>query len=138
MKTLLALATSVILASCVYTKDELIVHDNGGSVYEYTSKYRELDKAGAKVIVSGFCASACTLALTTKNMCYTPNSRFLFHGVSVRGEYSARDSAVFAKKLPKGVQAWAEEVGAFKGLALKEISGAQLAKIDDTDRTCTE
>ncbi|AGR47931.1 signal peptide protein [Sinorhizobium phage phiM7] len=62
----------------VYT----IKKDGGGITTEYQAKYEQWSKQGAKVIIDGECASACTLVVSTKynlDVCATDNAQLLFH-----------------------------------------------------------
>jgi hypothetical protein len=127
--TRLAIILAAALAGCA-SHEGSITYDMGGSVAAYSARYHDLEQRGIPVRINGVCGSACTLALRNSDVCYTPDSVFLFHGVSRNGEYDARASAAFLAAMPEGVLRWAEANGAFASTAIVSISGADLALID--------
>lgn len=120
----------LLLSGCASADEGTIYRDMGGSVAAYSMKYHDWDKRGVRARIVGVCGSACTLALRNKDMCYAPNATFLFHGVSMRGEYDARASAEFRDAMPEGVRQWADSTGAFNSTEVVSISGRELAAYD--------
>lgn len=59
----------------------LYVHnDAGGSLSEYHRRVMEATYAGARVEISGYCYSACTLWLASPHVCVHHTAVFGFHG----------------------------------------------------------
>lgn len=66
------------IAKWTYT----IAWDKGGDIDQYKAKYRKWSEEGAKVVIDGYCASACTLVLSTDyklDICVTKDAQFLYH-----------------------------------------------------------
>lgn len=73
-----AFIVSTASAQPVYTID----NDEGGRVDQYEHRYNGWSREGAKVVIDGICASACTLVLSTKynlDICATEKAQLLFH-----------------------------------------------------------
>jgi hypothetical protein len=122
-------ATLIFLSGCA-SPEGVVTHDTGGSVAAYSARYHDMDRRGVMVRIEGLCGSACTLALRSRNMCYRPDARFVFHGVSNRNGYDARASEAFKAAMPEDVRRWAEATGAFNSTDTVSISGADMAAID--------
>ncbi|WFU52290.1 hypothetical protein QA639_21515 [Bradyrhizobium pachyrhizi] len=63
-----------------------ITDDPGGVIVDFFKKYSDMRDAGTKVILSGECASACTLMLgmlRPELVCATPDASLGFHSASV-------------------------------------------------------
>ncbi|MDA9397917.1 hypothetical protein [Bradyrhizobium sp. CCBAU 45389] len=59
-----------------------ITDDRGGSIGKYVYKYERLRASGQRVIIDGFCASACTIVLATlpaERICVTSRAELAFH-----------------------------------------------------------
>ncbi|UWU74205.1 hypothetical protein N2603_29630 [Bradyrhizobium huanghuaihaiense] len=59
-----------------------ITDDRGGSIGKYIYKYERLRASGQRVIIDGFCASACTIVLATlpsERICVTSRAEMAFH-----------------------------------------------------------
>jgi hypothetical protein len=84
MKNLTALlAVSVVLAG-IGTSDAAvrIVEDAGGRIGTYVDRYEGVRSSGEKVVIDGYCVSACTIVLGTvphDKICVTPRARLGFH-----------------------------------------------------------
>jgi hypothetical protein len=84
MKNLTALlAVSVVLAG-IGTSDAAvrIVEDSGGRIGTYVDRYEGVRSSGEKVVIDGYCVSACTIVLGTvphDKICVTPRARLGFH-----------------------------------------------------------
>jgi hypothetical protein len=122
MRTI-ALAIAMTLAGCG-------TYDGGGSVYDYSMRYHEMEQRGEMWIAPDFCGSACTLGLRNKNACYRPDTVFAFHCVSSGGKCDKRASEAFKSVMTEGVRRWAEATGAFNSTDTVSISGADMAAID--------
>ncbi|MBR0710460.1 hypothetical protein [Bradyrhizobium liaoningense] len=59
-----------------------ITDDRGGSIGKYVYKYERLRASGQRVIIDGFCASACTIVLASlpaERICVTSRAELAFH-----------------------------------------------------------
>lgn len=73
-----AFIVSTVNAQPVYT----IANDFGGKLDEYQHMYNGWSYEGAKVVIDGVCASACTVVLSTKynlDICATERAEIMFH-----------------------------------------------------------
>jgi len=120
---LATIAIAMTLAGCG-------TYDGGGSVYEYSMRYHEMEQRGEMWIAPDFCGSACTLGLRNKNACYKPDTVFAFHCVSSGGKCDKLASEAFRSAMPEGVRRWAEATGAFDSAQIVSITGRDLAAID--------
>ena len=60
----------------------------GGNISKAQQFFQLMQSNGTSVRITGTCASACTLALSYQNTCWTPRTRFLFHrGTSPDGDH---------------------------------------------------
>jgi hypothetical protein len=78
----LALLLPATLWNFAAAADYRITRDHGGLVNRYTLKYLEVRDRGERVIIDGFCNSACTLVLgivPLNRICVTPRARLGFH-----------------------------------------------------------
>jgi len=59
----------------------VVTHDPGGLVREFKSQAYILKGQGRRLVIDGFCASACTIGadLARPNVCITPKATFHFH-----------------------------------------------------------
>jgi hypothetical protein len=130
------LALALMLAGCA--PEGTITYDLGGSIGEHRSQYVGWQKRGIKARIEGVCASACTEILRNKNICYAPNATFIFHGVTVGGEYSEWASRVHAAGMPPRLRAHLLETDALRSVEHHHVlTGAEIAALDNEDRTCT-
>jgi hypothetical protein len=84
MKRLTALLAAVIVLAGVGTSDAVvrIVEDPGGRIETYVDRYQGVRSSGERVMIDGFCASACTIILGTVShdkICVTSRARLGFH-----------------------------------------------------------
>jgi hypothetical protein len=61
------------------TQPIIIKDDGGGSVAEYMEKANLYNMMGRRVEIRGSCRSACTMALTVKNVCVGPGAIVKWH-----------------------------------------------------------
>ena len=110
----------------------VIRNATGGRVFQSQTNFQRLEDEGAQVKVLGNCGSSCGLLLTHKNICYAPDARFVFHGASVPSMSVAIENA-----LPQRIGEWSRSNDAMGSPdRLVSISGAEIARLDNTDRTC--
>jgi hypothetical protein len=84
MKSLTAMFAAVILLTGVAAGDAevRIVQDRGGRIETYVGKYQGVRSSGERVIIDGFCASACTIllgAVPHDKICVTSRAKLGFH-----------------------------------------------------------
>jgi hypothetical protein len=84
MKCLTASLAVVILLAGVGTSAAAvrIAQDRGGRIGAYVDKYQGVRSSGERVIIDGFCASACTIVLGSvplDKICVTSRARLGFH-----------------------------------------------------------
>jgi len=78
----LSLLLPTVLWSFGAAADYRITQDHGGLVGWYKLKYAEVRDLGDRVIIDGFCDSACTLVLgivPLSRICVTPRASLGFH-----------------------------------------------------------
>ncbi len=157
MKRFLACAAALALAACTtayygapdaamlaaarkaHGKVFVIDWSLGGTVTVADAAFLRMALEGVQVHVVGTCASACILVLRHRNVCYAPGARFVFHGVTKLGRYDERASRRFEQSLPKKISEWSAANGAMSDPGiLTTLTGTEVARLDDTDRTCPE
>jgi hypothetical protein len=84
MKSLrVLLATMTLLAGIAASNAAVrIVDDPGGRIRTYVDRYEGVRTSGERVIIDGYCASACTIVLGTiphDRICVTSRARLGFH-----------------------------------------------------------
>ena len=84
MKSLtVLLATITLLAEITASHAAVrIVDDPGGRIGTYVERYEGMRSSGERVIIDGYCASACTIVLGTiphDRICVTSRARLGFH-----------------------------------------------------------
>lgn len=126
------LSLALVLASCGPTQqpnasgDVIITYDEGGNVVNYATYYKNLPK-GARVVIDGWCASSCTIALALPNTCVTDRGYLGFH--LAYGTGSEADNKQLSDYLwsqyPPGIKKWISDRG---GLTtdIKQLEGAEL------------
>src|SRR5713101_2715019 len=113
-----------------------IAQDAGGRIETYVSKYQGLRSSGERVIIDGFCVSACTIVLGTvphDRICVTPRARLGFHAAwdpDSRGRKITNSQATQTLYLmyPFEVRRWIDQRG---GLTPRMIflSGRELTSM---------
>ena len=82
-------------------------HDDGGWIPSYQETIARLDAQGKRVVLDGYCASACTMFLGAKNVCIMPDTQFEFHGtISADGKGKAYWDNELAKYYPPALRRW--------------------------------
>ena len=84
MKSLTVLLAMITLLAGITASDAAvrIVDDPGGRIGTYVDRYEGVRISGEKVIIDGYCASACTIVLATiphDRICVTSRARLGFH-----------------------------------------------------------
>jgi hypothetical protein len=84
MKSFAALLATIILLAEIGASDATvrIIDDPGGRIGTYVDRYEGVRTSGERVIIDGYCASACTIVLGTiphDRICVTSRARFAFH-----------------------------------------------------------
>ena len=85
--TMVALA---FIASCTKPSDSgtitqdatqiVIRNNNGGTIIAFQKERARLAKSGKTVVLSGYCASACTIFYSLPNACLAKGATLHFHG----------------------------------------------------------
>ena len=81
----IAIATLINVLAITISRAEIrITHDSGGDVRTYVARVDAARKSGERVVIDGFCGSACTIWLTLppSQICVTPRAVFTFHTAS--------------------------------------------------------
>ncbi|WP_454632844.1 hypothetical protein [Bradyrhizobium cenepequi] len=135
-KRLTALVTAVILLAGAGTSEALvrITQDRGGQIGTYVNKYQGVRSSGERVIVDGFCASACTIVLGSvphDKICVTSRARFGFHAAwdsGPRGREITNPEATQALYFmyPFEVRRWIDQHGGLTAHMIV-LSGSELA-----------
>ncbi len=117
-----------------------IARDAGGRIETYVGKYQGVHSSGERVIIDGFCASACTIVLGTvphDRICVTSRARLGFHAAwdpdsSGRKITNLQATQSLYLMYPFEVRRWIDQRG---GLTPRMIflSGRELASMY---RTC--
>lgn len=106
----------------------VIRNDSGGVVSQYARNVDLAILTGEPIRIEGWCASACTLYLSSPQTCVTPRATLAFH--SPRGGSPAQNAAVareMAARLPRGLGAWyLSNAAHLNGRDYAALSGAQL------------
>ena len=79
----LALAGCAGTISPIWQKQVVITNDRGGYIVRFQKKYRRWAAENKLVVVDGYCASSCTMAIgmiPRRNLCVTKRAVWGFHG----------------------------------------------------------
>jgi hypothetical protein len=132
-RVIVAAAALVLLVSSAPAANVIITSDGGGSVFSYASWFRGIAARGDRVVIDGWCASSCTLALAIPTTCATSRSVLGFHASwgSILGFNTGVNvelTRYFMSQYPPKVRAW---INARGGLTppLKLLKGAELAAV---------
>jgi hypothetical protein len=137
----LALLLPALLWNVAAAADYRITQDYGGLVNRYKLKYLEVRDRGERVIIDGFCGSACTLVLgivPLDRICVTPRARLGFHaafyheartdGVRI---VSYEGTADVESYYPEAVKEWLSRHGGLAAHTKTIKSGPELWAIVD-------
>jgi hypothetical protein len=136
MRNLAALVATTILLAGTGASDAAvrIVDDPGGWIGTYVDRYEGVRASGEKVIIDGYCASACTIVLGViphDRICVTPRARLAFHaawGPGYRGRRIANYEATqrLYSMYPSKVRRWIDQRGGLNSHVMF-LSGRKLA-----------
>jgi hypothetical protein len=136
MKCLAMSFVAVITLAGVRASDAAvrIREDRGGRIGAYVDKYKGLRSSGEKVIIDGYCVSACTIVLGSvppDKICVTSRAKLGFHaawnpGSKGRQIADAEATQNLYSMYPSEVRHWIDQRG---GLSPRMIflSGRELA-----------
>jgi hypothetical protein len=136
MKCLTALLAAIILLAGVEASAAVvrIAEDRGGRIETYVGKFQGVRSSGDRVIIDGFCASACAIVLGTvphDKICVTSRAKLGFHaawdpGSNGRKITNAEATQTLYLMYPFEVRRWIDQRG---GLTPHMIflSGRELA-----------
>ena len=132
----LAVLLSAVLLNLAAAADYRITRDHGGLVDLYKLKYAEVRDRGERVIIDGFCNSACTLVLgivPLNRICVTSRASFGFHmayyqpatteGIKV---VSFEGTADIMSYYPEKVKEWLGRHGGLTANTIRVTSGPEL------------
>ena len=90
--------------------------DAGGNIRAYAAEVSRLNRTGSVKVISGVCASACTMYLGVKKVCVEPDAEVWFHAAHLPGDDrpDPLGSLEMLSYYPKKVRAWAIRVGALE------------------------
>ncbi len=109
----------MFLASCSNSaqhtqsgNDLIITYDEGGTVSEYAAFYNNLPPT-TRVVIDGWCASSCTMALGRSNTCVTPKGYMGFHLAYylTPGVPDPVDTATLMAAYPDNIKKWIADNG---------------------------
>src|SRR4051794_79927 len=108
--------------------------DLGGHIRAYVAAIAHLNRTGAAKVISGVCASACTMYLGVRNVCVEPDAELWFHAAHLPGEDRADPlgSLKMLSYYPRKVRGWAIQTGALektKWDGTKVLTGRQLIQM---------
>ena len=77
----LAITVAIRASASQHPGEVYIRNDRGGLIGEYAIKYAGIMQRGERVHISGYCASACTMALILPrdHICAEPGATFVIH-----------------------------------------------------------
>ena len=90
--------------------------DTGGNIRAYAAEVSRLNRSQSVKVISGVCASACTMYLGVKKVCVEPDAEVWFHAAHLPGDDrpDPLGSLEMLSYYPKKVRAWAIRVGALE------------------------
>jgi hypothetical protein len=90
--------------------------DTGGNIRAYAAEVSRLNRSQSVKVISGVCASACTMYLGVKKVCVEPDAEIWFHAAQLPGD-NRPDPLGSLKMLsyyPRKVRTWAIQTGALE------------------------
>lgn len=130
MKALLLAALLMVAGSA---NAAVVRNDGGGYLITYLMQRIEWDRRGELVKISGLCASACTLYLSARKYCVSPNARLAFHRAFLPGGKPAPAATRWLfNQYPAKVRAWITRRGGLR----KNLIYLQGRELHKTVRIC--
>ena len=111
--------------------------DGGGRVGDYLRWVASANAAGARVEITGVCASACTVKLGARGACVHADARLLFHAArDLDGGLDRLSALMMLQEYPRRVRAWAKSRGALDSESFTAMTGAEAISlgVPDCDR----
>ena len=138
MKSFRALLATTTLLAGVGAGDAAIriVDDPGGRIGTYVERYEGMRSSGERVIIDGYCASACTIVLGTvpsDKICVTSRARLGFHaawdpGSKGRKMTNPEATQTLYSMYPFEVRHWIDQRGGLTPHVIF-LSGRELANM---------
>jgi hypothetical protein len=101
-------------------------YDGGGLIFDYLARVVSANRTGAKVEISGICASACTMKLGVRHVCIHSDAQLWFHAARNQdGGFSAVGTRLMMSEYPTRVRTWAVKSGALTSNQITMMSGAE-------------
>jgi hypothetical protein len=116
---------------------QIVIRNNdGGTILAFQKERARLAKSGKTVVLSGYCASACTIFYSLPNACLAKGATLHFHGAD--GLIDAVGDAQMAKYYRAGIKT--EFLADWKNYTkpLKRVTRAQARTLDPQVRFCEE
>ena len=105
----------------------VVAYSSGGGVFATARDLGERLIAGETLRIDGECKSACTLALmdiVAPVVCWTDDTRFLFHAAHVNGRQDDAQTAINLSALPAPIRARLPHPAEWRVDRWHEISGS--------------
>jgi hypothetical protein len=111
----------------------VIQQDPGGLLHERQKHVIDIRSKGMKVVVNGYCMSACTMYLSlirSGQVCATDKAQFWFHHAtdSRTNQPSRIGTEIYLASLPPHIQQWILERGGLSARWLK-LRGAEMKRM---------
>ena len=109
---LLVSGAAVTRAGPLEKPNDYVIHnDGGGIVGQYVAKYKALQEHGVHVVIDGWCASSCTIALALPGTCVTKRAMLGFHRAYYANLFGYHvddptDTAILWLSYPPQVRKW--------------------------------
>jgi hypothetical protein len=113
----------------------IVVHNNrGGNMLAFMDTRKDFARSGKTIVISGFCASACTIFSTLPNACMAAGSELWFHGGT--GPVGAIGTAEMASFYRAGIKE--AYLADWKNYSepLKHVTRAEVMALDPEIRAC--
>ena len=125
---------AVLLAAPASAKT--VTNDRGGAIDHRLTEIAALRSTGEPVVISGWCASSCTLYLGLPNTCVKPSAKLGFHGprlpmgLPMTASEFDRLSRDMAAHYPPQIAEWFMRKARHKqGSGTMQISGSKAIKM---------
>ena len=127
---MIAVLAMALAPALLQAKDVFVRHDPGGLVEDYWRKYEDMIERGDRIVIDGWCASACTLALGVPGTCVTRRAVLVFHAAHSFFEPNQPTLVdLFMQTYPPKLRKWIMARGGLKlGRGMK-IKGKELAQL---------